>query len=81
MTLAPADLIVAMTDGITEGLDNAGFDLRATLRAALAAHDGTPVPDLVCRGLMAASGKGLGIGGWHDDRTVVVLAVESDPLP
>jgi hypothetical protein len=26
---------------------------------------------------MAASEDGLGIGGWHDDRTVVALGVET----
>jgi serine phosphatase RsbU (regulator of sigma subunit) len=74
--LEPSDVVVAMTDGITEGLDNAGGDLRGVLRTTLAASPGTAAPDLICSGLMAASEKGLGIGGWHDDRTVVVLAVE-----
>jgi phosphoserine phosphatase RsbU/P len=76
--LESSDVIVAMTDGITEGLDNAGGDLRSVLRTALGAPAKTPTPDRVCSELMTASAKGLGIGGWHDDRTVVVLAVETD---
>jgi phosphoserine phosphatase RsbU/P len=70
------DVVVAMTDGITEGLDNAGSDLRDVLRAALVAPDKVAPPDRVRAALMAASEKGLGIGGWHDDRTVVVLAID-----
>jgi hypothetical protein len=35
-----------------------------------------PAPDGIGNALMAASAKGLGVGGWHDDRTFVVLANE-----
>ncbi len=77
--LEPSDLAVAMTDGITEGLENAGRDLHAVLRKALETPDGTPAPDRVTNALMAASEEGQGVGGWHDDRTVVALGVETIP--
>jgi len=77
--LEAGDLMVAMTDGITEGLENAGAGLDTIMRSALAPNkpDGSTMPDRVTRALMAASLKGQGIGGWHDDRTVVALGVET----
>lgn len=77
--IGAGDLCVFVSDGITEAMgdDAAGRieDLMRTEEAAPGAvHD-------VCAAVMAAglSGSGpAGVSDWHDDRTVVVLAVLDD---
>lgn len=80
VVLCPGDIGVLVTDGITEALERG----RTTLREALCAIGGRSTtgrsPSAICDDLLrtAAQGRGpVGVDDWHDDRTVLVFAVES----
>lgn len=76
VNLTPGDLCVFVSDGITEAIgDDAAERLEDLIRATEAAPGAAQD---VCATVMAAgmSGAGpVGVADWHDDRTVVVLAV------
>ena len=77
VALSPGDVLVAVSDGITEALENEGRRFGEALDAALAEAGKPPLPERFCSLLMKASEHGLDRGsGWHDDRTIVSVAIE-----
>jgi serine phosphatase RsbU (regulator of sigma subunit) len=79
--LEPGDIGVLMTDGVTEALETGPMTLDQALRAARGALGTKASPPDVCDALLRAAARGLGprgAEGWQDDRTVVVMAVDSD---
>jgi phosphoserine phosphatase RsbU/P len=77
LALVPGDTLVLVTDGITEALEAGG---RVEERIAwTVAQRRSRGPQAVCERVMrlAASGRGpVGVAGWADDRTVVVVTVD-----
>lgn len=76
LAIGPGDLCVFVSDGITEAL---GDDATGRIEDLIRTEEAAPgaVHD-VCAAVMAAALNGAGPAGatdWHDDRTVVVLAV------
>jgi hypothetical protein len=77
ITFGEGDLVVFVSDGITEALDASG-DGAVDILAAQISKAESPTPELVCAQLLLAAGKGDGPGGvdgWMDDRTAVVFGV------
>jgi serine phosphatase RsbU (regulator of sigma subunit) len=77
VTFGDGDLVVFVSDGITEALDSGGLE---TVDAIVAEIDRTTpqTPDAVCARLLTAAARGSGPGGidgWTDDRTAVVFGV------
>jgi phosphoserine phosphatase RsbU/P len=77
--LEPGDVVVVLTDGVTEALETGPKTLDQALADVrdLVAEGGSP--DAACDALLLAAGDGggpAGIEGWQDDRTVVVAVVE-----
>lgn len=77
LTLVPGDALVLVTDGVTEALESGG---RVHERIAwTVAQRRSRGPQAVCERVMrlAASGRGpVGVAGWADDRTVVVVTLD-----
>ena len=77
LTLVPGDTLVLVTDGVTEALESGG---RVHERIAwTVAQRRSRGPQAVCERVMrlAASGRGpVGVAGWADDRTVVVVTLD-----
>jgi serine phosphatase RsbU (regulator of sigma subunit) len=77
LELAPGDVCVCVTDGVSEALD--GLEQRwdaALVQSVVQARSAGA--EAVCRAVLslAESGRGpAGVEGWSDDRTVVVLSV------
>jgi serine phosphatase RsbU (regulator of sigma subunit) len=76
--LAPGDVCVFITDGVSEALDELDLPWSAAIvESVVRAHaDGAAA---VCRKIMARAQCGNGPAGiedWNDDRTVVVLSVD-----
>ena len=77
ITFGEGDLIVFVSDGITEALDASGDGAVAAIAAQIAKAE-RPTPELVCAQLLLAAGNGFGPGGvdgWMDDCTAVVFGV------
>lgn len=79
LALEPADVVVILTDGVTEALETGVTTLAQALGTArdLVARDGSP--SMACSALLQAASRGggpAGIAGWQDDRTVVVAVVD-----
>jgi phosphoserine phosphatase RsbU/P len=71
------DVVVFVSDGITEALDASG-DAVVDVIVAQIEETGRPTPDAVGARLLAAARRGpgpQGIDGWTDDRTAVVFGV------
>lgn len=76
LTFGEDDLVVFVSDGVTEALDATGDGVDAIAAQIVRAEK--PTPDLVCARLLLAASKGPGPGGvegWMDDRTAVVFGV------
>jgi serine phosphatase RsbU (regulator of sigma subunit) len=76
ITLESGDLVVLVSDGITDAIDATGGHIPAALRAELA---GLPerTPALACKALLDIARRSPGPPGvtkWADDRTVVAFA-------
>jgi serine phosphatase RsbU (regulator of sigma subunit) len=76
VSLGPGDLVVLVSDGITDAIDASGDDIPMALRAELAdLRERTP--ELACRALLATARRSpgpRGVAKWADDRTVVAFA-------
>ena len=79
VAIAPGDVCVIVTDGVTEALgDDASDGIEALMRT------GETAPGIagdVCDSVMAAAMRAPGpegVADWDDDRTVVVMAVLDD---
>ena len=77
LTFGDGDLVVFVSDGITEALDASG-DAAVEAIAAQIKQVERPTPDAVCARLLAAGKTGSGpqgVDGWTDDRTAVAFGV------
>ena len=77
LTFGEGDLVVFVSDGITEALDVSGDGVVGTIAAQIAKAE-RPTPELVCAQLLLAASEGSGPGdveGWMDDRTAVAFGV------
>jgi sigma-B regulation protein RsbU (phosphoserine phosphatase) len=77
LAFSDGDLVVFVSDGITEALDASGDAVVDAIAAQIERAD-KPTPGVVCAGLMAASRIGSGprgVEGWTDDRTAVAFGV------
>jgi sigma-B regulation protein RsbU (phosphoserine phosphatase) len=77
--LRPGDVGLLLTDGITEAFEAGPTTLGQAIEASLARSSDGKAPDAVCEELLRAAAAGPGPAGvrnWHDDRTVLVFAVE-----
>lgn len=77
LTFGDGDLVVFVSDGVTEALDANGDGVVGTIAAQIAKAE-RPTPELVCAQLLLAASEGSGPGGvegWMDDRTAVVFGV------
>jgi sigma-B regulation protein RsbU (phosphoserine phosphatase) len=73
------DLVVFVSDGITEALDASG-DQGVEAVAAQIGGSHRPTPQAVCERLLWAARRGAGpsgVEGWTDDRTAVAFGVVS----
>ncbi len=81
VTLAPGDLVVLVSDGITDAIDASGDDIPMALRAELAKLR-ERTPELACMALLATARRSpgpRGVAKWADDRTVVAFAWSPGP--
>jgi serine phosphatase RsbU (regulator of sigma subunit) len=77
--LGSDDVGVLVTDGITEALEGGPITLSQAVWASLERLTAGGSPAEICDYLLraAAAGPGpVGVPNWHDDRTVLVFAVE-----
>jgi Stage II sporulation protein E (SpoIIE) len=75
ITFGEGDLVVFVSDGITDALDASGDGVVDAIAAQIARAE-WPTPELVCAQLLLAGGNGSGpdgVDGWMDDRTAVVF--------
>ncbi len=80
LSLDAGDLVVFVSDGVTDALDAGGDAIPAVLSAELADLP-KPTPALACSRLVATarrSGGPQGVAGWADDRTVLAFGVSAD---
>jgi sigma-B regulation protein RsbU (phosphoserine phosphatase) len=81
VALAPGDLGVMVTDGVTEALDAESTALGGILCATLRESAAGISPAELCGRLLAAAARGpgpAGVADWQDDRSVFVFRVEPD---
>jgi serine phosphatase RsbU (regulator of sigma subunit) len=79
VTLADDEVVVIVSDGITEALDTGGTRIPSALASAIGTT-GPRSPEAVGLRLFAAAQDGLGPDGvadWSDDRTVVTFGAAS----
>ena len=77
LRLGDGDLVVFVSDGITEALDASGDGVVEAISAQIAQAE-RPTPDAVCARLLSAARNGTGphgVDGWMDDRTAVVFGI------
>jgi serine phosphatase RsbU (regulator of sigma subunit) len=78
VALAPGDLGVLFTDGISEALESGPVTLHQALSDVREVPTAERSPDEICDRLLraaAAGGGPIGVDGWQDDRTVLAFAV------
>ncbi len=81
ITLESGDLVVLVSDGITDAIDASGEGIPVALRAQLM-NLSEKTPELACRTLLDTARRSPGPSGvakWADDRTVVAFAFVSGP--
>ncbi len=82
VSISTGDLVVLVSDGVTEALEATGGDGPGRL-ANEVRRAGDLAPGAVCTRLLRAARHGRGprgVEGWTDDRTVVVFAVGPRPV-
>lgn len=75
ITFGDGDLVVLVSDGITEALDASGDGVVGAIAAQIEQAEKS-TPDAVCARLLAAARRASGprgVDGWMDDRTAVVF--------
>ena len=75
VTFSDGDLVVFVSDGITEALDASGDRVVEAIATQIEQAE-RPTPDAVCARLLWAARRGPGppgVDGWTDDRTAVVF--------
>ena len=80
--LRPGDLLVLVSDGITEAIDASGDGVPAALGAALTALP-ERTPEAACRALVETARRSsgpAGLAGWTDDRTVVAMTFVAESV-
>ena len=80
VTLKPGDLVVLMSDGITDAINASGDGTPMAIAAQLA-HLREKTPAAAGAALLERARRApgpLGVMGWADDRTVLVFAVSPD---
>lgn len=77
IALGAGDLVVLVSDGVTDAIDASGADIPAQLGARIRQlRDDAPAT--VCAALLSAARQSAGphgVANWDDDRTVVAFAV------
>jgi serine phosphatase RsbU (regulator of sigma subunit) len=77
VTFGDGDLVVFVSDGITEALDASGDGVVEAIAAQVAQAERL-TPEAVCRRLLSAARRGTGpagVEGWTDDRTALAFGV------
>ncbi len=80
VTLRPGDLVVIVSDGVTDAIDATGNAIPQAIDAVLAGRV-APTPRDACRELIERARRSPGppgVTGWDDDRTVVAFAYAPD---
>ncbi len=75
--LAPGDVALFVTDGVTEAFESGPVTLEQALRAATSGVGGRGSVEELCDSLLRAAARGggpAGVTGWQDDRTAVAFA-------
>ena len=81
ITLESGDLVVLVSDGITDAIDAGGDGIPDAIGAELA-NLREKTPAMACTALLAAARRSpgpRGVTSWADDRTVVAFAFSPDP--
>jgi len=79
VSLESGDLVVVVSDGITDALDAGGEDIPRVVGATVADAPALS-PEAACAALLAAARVGRGPAGapeWADDRTVIAVGVSA----
>jgi sigma-B regulation protein RsbU (phosphoserine phosphatase) len=77
VSLAPGDRLLLFTDGVTEAYDAEGEEFgEARLLQVLEENSGLSAPAL--QGMILGAAAEFSRGHWHDDATLLVLAVRED---
>lgn len=74
-SLAPGDRVVLFTDGVTEARDPDGVEFGEARLLALLQENRSAAPADLQQIILSAVGE-FCCGNWHDDATLIVLAVE-----
>jgi sigma-B regulation protein RsbU (phosphoserine phosphatase) len=83
VTLEPGDLVVVVSDGITDALDASGGAIPERLRAEIVRSHAL-TPEAVCDALLSITRRAHGpanVTEWSDDRTVVSFRVPGARTP
>ena len=81
VSFGEGDIVVLVSDGVTEALDVGGEAVATTL-AAVVERQRPSTPEQVSRALLKAAREGSGphgVGDWADDRTVVAFGIPREP--
>jgi serine phosphatase RsbU (regulator of sigma subunit) len=79
VSVAPGDLGVIVSDGITEAIDEDGVPVVDVLNRTISTMPEPRTPERVCEALMEMARRGPGPRGvtdWQDDRTVFAFLVD-----
>jgi serine phosphatase RsbU (regulator of sigma subunit) len=77
VTFGEGDLVIFVSDGISEALAGSGHGVVDAIAAQIAQVD-RPTPERVCAELLLAARRGSGpdgVDGWMDDRTAVAFGI------
>ncbi len=74
--LAPGDRVILFTDGVTEAFDSDGEEFGETRLLRLLQENCAAAPRFIQEKILAAAGE-FSRGHWHDDATLLVLAVSA----